>query len=72
MGILRPAVDTTGEKATDKYDAQGRYEDYLLNFVIIKSFYCANVRNTLLIYHIYGIKMPSICDWLLEILALSL
>ena len=29
MGILRPAVDTTGEKATDKYDAQGRYEDYL-------------------------------------------
>jgi hypothetical protein len=72
MGILRPAVDTTGEKATDKYDAQGGMRIIFLNFVILKAFFCANVGNTLLIYHIYGIKMPSICDWLLEILALSL
>jgi len=32
----------------------------------------ANVGNTLLIYHIYGIKMPSMCDWLLADMALSL
>jgi len=29
MGILRPAVDTTGEETTDRYEDQGRYEDYL-------------------------------------------
>lgn len=33
---------------------------------------CANVGNTLFIYHIYGIKLTVICDWLLAYIVLSL
>ena len=33
---------------------------------------CANVGNTLLIYHIYGIKMTAIYDWWFAQIALSL